>query len=70
MANGLTFFIKGNPVFINGPKILHKNPPDCSILCNCVFDNFILADEPFPKALRSFETFVLVKSSLWGKLFS
>ena len=58
LSNGLTFFIKGNPVFINGPKNSYP------ILCNCIFDNFILADEPFPKALRSFETFVLVKSSL------
>ena len=34
-ANGLsTFPIKGNPVFINGPKILPKNPPDCIILSN------------------------------------
>ena len=39
-ANGLsTFPIKGNPVFINGPKILPKNPPDCIILSNWVFDN-------------------------------
>ena len=33
--NGLsTFFIKGNPVFSNGPRSLSKNPPDCPILCN------------------------------------
>ena len=30
------------------------NPSDCLILCNWVFDNFILADEPFAKALRIF----------------
>ena len=34
------------------------------------FDNFILAKEPFAKAIRSFETCVLVNSNLWGKLFS
>ena len=43
LANGLSaFFIKGNPVFRNGPKSLPKNPPDCPILFNWVFDNFIL----------------------------
>ena len=31
---------------------------------------FILAEEPFEKALRSFETFVLVNNNLCGKLFS
>ena len=35
LANYLsTFFIKVNPVFSNGPKSLHKNPPDCPISCN------------------------------------
>ena len=35
LANDLsTFFIKGNPVFSNGPESLPKNPPDCPILCN------------------------------------
>ena len=39
-ANGLsTFPIKDNPVFINGPKILPKDPPDCITLSNWVFDN-------------------------------
>ena len=33
-------------------------------------DTFILADEPFEKALRSFETCVLVNNRLRGKLFS
>ena len=31
---------------------------------------FILAKKPFEKALRSFETFVLVNNNLYGKLFS
>ena len=34
------------------------------------FNNFILADEPFKKALRSFETCVLVNNNLCGKLIS
>ena len=34
LVNSLcTFPIKGNPVFNNGPKSLHKLP-DCTILCN------------------------------------
>ena len=64
LANGLsTFPIKGNSVFGNGPKSLPKNPPDCPILSNLVFDNL-------QKALRSFETCVLVNNNLCGKLFS
>ena len=47
-----------------------KNTPDSPILCNWVFDNFILADELFGEVLRSFETCVLVNSNLCGKLFS
>ena len=35
LANGLsTFFIKGKPVFSNGPKTLRENPTDCPILYN------------------------------------
>ena len=46
LANCLsTFPIKGNLGFTNSPKSLPKNPPDCPVLCNWVFDNFILADE-------------------------
>ena len=67
LANGLsTFPIKGNPVFSNTSEGLNKNPPDCAILDNWVFENFILADETFEKALRSLETF---NSSLFEKLF-
>ena len=46
------FFIRGTPVFRNGPRRLAKKPPDCPILSNWVFDNFILADQRFPKALQ------------------
>ena len=34
------------------------------------FENFILADEPFGKALRMFETCVSVNNDLCGKLIS
>ena len=71
LANGLsTLPIKGNRVFNYGPKSLPKNPPDCPVLGNWVFDNFILADEPFEKAFRSLETCVLVNINLGRKLFS
>ena len=64
LSNGLsTFPIKGNTVFSNGPS-------DCLIYYNLVFDNFILAEELFAKALRSFKTCVLVNNKLCGKLFS
>ena len=54
LADGLsTFPIKSHPIFSNGPKSLLKNPPHCPILCNWVFDDFVLADEPFPKALEA-----------------
>ena len=41
------------PVFTNGCKILPANPPDSHFLCNWVFEDSILADEIFPKALRN-----------------
>ena len=54
LANSLSkFHIKGNPVFSNGPTNLPKNPPDCLILRNWVFDQFILALKPFANVLRS-----------------
>ena len=61
LANGLsTFPIKGNPVFSNGPKSLPKNPPDCPILCNWVFDNFILAEELFANYYLLYKALKLV----------
>ena len=54
LATGLsTFPIKGNPVSSNSPKRLPKNPPYCTILCNWVFDNFILAEEYLKKLYKS-----------------
>ena len=42
LANGLiTFFINESPVFSNGPSNLPRNPPDCIIFDNWVFDNLI-----------------------------
>ena len=51
LVNSLSVFpIEGKPVCFNGPKSLPKNLPDCLILRNLVFDNFILAEELFAKA--------------------
>ena len=47
---------------LNGPNISLK------ILDSCVFENPILSDEPFAKALRILETCVLVNINLCGKL--
>ena len=64
LANGLiTFSIKGNPIFSNGPSNLPQSPPDCIILDNWVFDNLISADEWFAKALQTFETCLLVNNN-------
>ena len=63
-----TFFIKSKPVFSNGPRSLPKNIPDCTILDSGVFDNFILVDKLFVKALGSLMACVSVSSSLYGKL--
>ena len=47
IATGLSTFIiiKCNPDFSNGPKSLPENPLGFTILCNGVFDNFMLANE-------------------------
>ena len=51
-ANGfITLFIRGNPVFSNGPKSLPRNPADCIIFDNCVFDNLMSTDVFLAKAL-------------------
>ena len=71
LANGLiTFFISGNPVFGNRARSLPRNPPDCIILGNRVFDNLISVDKWYAKALRTFATCLLVNNNFWGKFFS
>ena len=64
-----TFYIKGKPDLNNNDsKILLGNPPDCLILENWAFDNFILAEELAAKALWSLWSCALVNNSLCGKL--
>ena len=68
LANGLiTFYIKGNPAFSNGPRSLPRNPPDCIILDNWVFDRLISINELFAKALQRFATCLLVNNNLCEK---
>ena len=46
LANGLiTFFINSNLVFSYGLRSLARNPLDCIILDNWVFDNLISVDK-------------------------
>ena len=68
----MSFYAKLSPkdVHIQISKSLRKNLPVCPILCNRVFDSFVLAEELFAKALRSFETCALVNNNLCGELFS
>ena len=47
-----TFFINTNPNFINGPRSLPRNPPDCTI------KDSILASELF--AIKLYEVLKLV----------
>ena len=49
---------------------VQKNPSDCIILDNWVFDNFILADKLFAKVLWIFATCLSVSNNLCGKLAS
>ena len=68
LLQSITFFIKDNPIFSNGPRGLPRNPPDYVILDNWVFDNLISANELLAKALRRFETCLLVNNNSCGKL--
>ena len=70
LVNGLIAFpIKGNSFFSNFSESLPKNSPDCPILYNWGFANFILADEPFAKASQSLKASALVNKNLRGKYF-
>ena len=55
---------------INSSDGLTINPPNYTILNNGVFENFVLANEAFAKALRIFETCLSVNNNLCGKLVS
>ena len=71
LANGFsTFFIKDKSIFSNVPESQPKLSPDCSILDNWVFDNFILTDEQFEKALRSVESWLLLTNNSFMENYS
>ena len=63
-------FINGKPTFINGGRILTRNPPDCIILDRKMFDTFSLTKKFFSKALQRLEAYITVNSKLCGKLVS
>ena len=56
----ITSFLNGNPLFVNVPRILPRNPPDWIILDNWVFDSLISADELLGKSWRRFTTCLLL----------
>ena len=62
--NGIKLFINGNPVFSHGPKSLPRNPPNCIVLDNCVFDNLISVDVWLAKALPRVGSYLLVSNNL------
>ena len=60
--NLCTYFINGKPNFVNIQN-LPRNPLDCSVLESSVFDNFVVANKLFAKALQSFRTSLAVSYS-------
>ena len=67
-----TIFFVNTPIGLNKKDITGKGlkRPDCIILDSYVFENFMLADEPFAKILQSLETCVSVNNNLCRKLVS
>ena len=55
-------------MFRNGLISLPGGSPDCIILDSWFFDNFILANKLYPKALTSLEACILVNNGLSGEL--
>ena len=55
----------GEPNILVGPN---RNPPNFTTLDKWLFESFTLADEPYEKALRMFETCVTANKSIYGKL--
>ena len=69
MSNAfIRFFINGSHGFNNGPIHLPRNPSDCNILDNWVFETLISNDELFAKASRRFSACLLVNDNSCGKL--
>ena len=66
--------LNGNSIKLLKPVTISvvsvKYSLDCIILDDWVFEDFVLADEPFAKAFPIFETCLSVNNSLCGKLVS
>ena len=65
----ITFSINGKLNFINDPRCLQRNTPDCIILDSGVSGDFISYEELFSIALQKLMTCLLVIDRLCGKLF-
>ena len=63
-----TFSINFKSTLINTPRKVPRNSPYFTILNSLVFDNFILANELFEKALKTPETCLTVNNNLCEKL--
>ena len=65
------FWLMANQILVMVQQAYRERKfPNCTILNNWVFDNFILTDEQFAKDLQIFETCVLVYNNLSRKLVS
>ena len=64
-----TFFINSRLIFINCPRSLPRNPPECMILDSWVFDNVLSFDDLTEKSLQWLATCLLANKKLCGKLF-
>ena len=62
-----TAFINGEKTFINGPRSIRRNPPNCIILDSSAFDNYCIADKLL-KTFQTLETYLLVINNFCGKL--
>ena len=74
LANCLSIFaIKGKPNFSNGPRSLPRNLPAFTVLGSWVFEKFVLADEPFAKAYKTFSNLcgiliARITNHIWRKI--
>ena len=66
----LTFDIEFDIAVSASGIIVNIDPPNYITLDNWVFESFALVDKPFTKALKIFETCILVNNNLCGKIIS
>ena len=64
------YFIIGKPTFMNGPRILPRNPPKLFLTAEFLTIISKPMNWMFAKALRGLQTFLSCISKFWGKLVS